>query len=100
MRQREHSGISNMFLHIGNGKLIKKDRIIGIFDFDTATVAAKTKKWLSEKQKEKKIISVNYELPKSFILMDKSDGSKIYLSQLSPKTLVSRTDKIGINKIN
>ena len=89
-----------MFLHIGNGKLIKKDHIIGIFDFDTATIAIKTKKWLTKKQKENKINVVNNELPKSFILMDKSENDSVYLSQLAPKTLVSRTNKIGINKIN
>ena len=87
-----------MFVHVGNGKLIKKEQIIGIFDFDTATVAIKTKKWLSKKQKEKKIVSINYEIPKSFIIMDKKDNSRVYLSQLSPKTIVLRTKKLGITK--
>ena len=89
-----------MFLHIGNGKLIKQNQIIGIFDIDTATVAIKTKKWIAKQQKENKVVTVNYEIPKSFILMDDKDDNKVYLSQLAPKTLVARMNKIGINKIN
>ena len=89
-----------MYLHIGNGKLIKQEQIIGIFDFDTATISKKSKLWLSNKQKEKKIESITLDIPKSFILMSEEENGKVYLSQLSPKTLISRTNKIGINKIN
>lgn len=89
-----------MYLHIGNGKLIKQEQIIGIFDFDTATISKKTKKWLSQKQKENKIEIVTMDIPKSCILMSDEEGGKVYLSQLSPKTLMSRTNKVGINKIN
>ncbi len=89
-----------MYLHIGNGKLIKQEQIIGIFDFDTATISKKSKLWLTNKQKEKKIESITLDIPKSFILMSEEENGKVYLSQLSPKTLISRTNKIGINKIN
>ena len=33
-------------------------------------------------------------------LNTEEENGKVYLSQLSPKTLISRTNKIGINKIN
>ena len=88
-----------MYLHIGNGKLIKQEEIIGIFDFDTATITKNTKKWISKKQQDKKIELVTMDIPKSFILMSEKEDNKVYLSQLSPKTLVSRAGKIGINKI-
>ena len=81
-----------MYLHIGNGKLIKQEKIIGIFDFDTSTVTKKTKNWIAKKEKEKKVITISYELPKTFILMDDSEDNIVYLSQLSSKTLVSRTN--------
>ena len=32
-----------MYLHIGNGKSVKREDIIGIFDLDTATVSKITK---------------------------------------------------------
>lgn len=88
-----------MYLHVGNGKLIKQEKIIGIFDFDTSTVTKKTKKWIAKKEKEKKVITISYELPKTFILMDDSENNVVYLSQLSSKTLVSRANKNGISKI-
>ena len=43
-----------MFLHVGNGKSIRKNKIIGIFDLDTSTVSKITKKFISEKEKSGK----------------------------------------------
>ena len=40
-----------MYLHIGNKKSIKKDKIIGIFDLDTATVSGISKDFINKKQK-------------------------------------------------
>ena len=35
-----------MYLHIGNGKNIRKNAIIGIFDLDTATISKESKKFI------------------------------------------------------
>ena len=35
-----------MYLHIGNGKSLKLEDIVGIFDLDTATVSKITKKFI------------------------------------------------------
>ena len=87
-----------MFLHIGGGKNLRKTEIIGIFDMDTATVAAHTKNFLSSAQRSGKIVNVSDELPKSFILTGKplsafagkKDEERVYLSQLAPQTLAQR----------
>ena len=39
-----------MYLHIGNKKSIKSEKIIGIFDLDTATVSSISKDFINRKQ--------------------------------------------------
>ncbi len=75
------------YIHAGNDRVIKTKSIIGIFDMDTATVASETKKFLSEGQREGRIILTTYELPKSFIL---TDDDMITLSQLSVPAISGR----------
>ena len=38
-----------MYLHIGNGITVRKKSIIGIFDLDSSTVSAVTKKYINKK---------------------------------------------------
>ena len=68
-----------MLIHIGENKVVRKKDIVAIFDMDSATVCSATRKLLSTAQREKRVISLGYDLPRSFILMkDKT----IYLSSL------------------
>ena len=83
-----------MYLHLGQEVLIKKDDIIGIFDMDKATVSGRTRKFLAQKEKEHKIISVATDLPKSFILCKKGDEVLVYISQISAQTLLKRCNFI------
>ena len=57
-----------MFLHLGQDTIITTDEIIGIFDLDTSTVMKSTRDFLTTMSKEKKVVNVGYELPKSFVL--------------------------------
>lgn len=82
-----------MYLHIGNNKNIRIREIIGIFDADTATVSAITKKYLSAAQSDACVLFASEELPKSFILY--KDAQKKYMicfSQLSTAALAGRMD--------
>ena len=79
-----------MYLHLGQNTVVRTKEILGIFDLDTATVSAKTRAFLKTAQDAGKVISVSQELPKSFILCE--NGS-VYISQLSPATLLSRAEK-------
>ena len=84
-----------MYLHLGQEKVIKTENIIGIFDLDTTTVSKKTRKFLNEAEKKEQVEVVSAELPKSFILCTEESGQKIYLSQISPSTLLKRSEFIG-----
>ena len=81
-----------MYLHLGGEYVIKEEEVIGIFDLDTSTVSKHTRKFLNKKEKEKKVINVSYELPKSFILVEnQKKEEKIYISQISSSTLNKRS---------
>ena len=82
-----------MYLHIGNGKMIKTKDIVGIFDSDTETVSKTTRLWLSSAEKRGGLSSASGEIPKSIVLECGKKGENIYFSQLSPKTLCRRAEK-------
>lgn len=83
-----------MYLHIGQETTIKTQDIIAVFDLDTSTVSKATRDYLSKMEKEKRVITVSYELPKSFILtQNEKQGELIFLSQLSSQTILKRAEK-------
>lgn len=79
-----------MFLHVGNNKNIRERRVIGIFDMDTATESAITRKFLGEKQKQLLVEIAAVEIPKSFILFEENGLSKVCISPLSSSALRGR----------
>ena len=81
-----------MYLHLGQETVVKEKDIIGIFDMDTSTVSKSTRDFLNKKEKEKEVITVAFELPKTFVLTSKlkSKKSTVYISQLSSSTLLKR----------
>lgn len=83
-----------MYLHVGNNKNIRTQSIIGVFDADTSTVSAITKKYLSEADAKKAVLFASEEIPKSFILYKDKDGScKVCFSQLASTSLIGRVGK-------
>ena len=85
-----------MYLHLGNNIIIRKNDIIGIFDLDNSTISHKTRDFLSEAERNGKVINVSSELPKSFVLCRDNDDFVIYICQLSPVTLIRRASQMNI----
>lgn len=75
-----------MYLYLGGDSVINTKNIIGIFDMDTSTVNKATRDYLANAEKNKKVIYVNYELPKSFVVC----RDKIYVCPLNTATLLKR----------
>ena len=87
-----------MYLHLGQETVVMQDDIIGIFDLDNTTVSKVTRDYLSKAEKRKQVVNVSFELPKTFVLTNnKTDGNKIYISQISSSTLLKRVDNIYEN---
>lgn len=80
------------FLHLGKDTSIEIKNIVGIFDMDTSTVSKHTRDFLRICEKENRIVSVSYELPKSCILYDFDGEYSVYLSQLNTATLLKRME--------
>ena len=102
-----------MYLHVGNNKNLRTKDIIGIFDADTATVSAVTKKYIAGAQAEGRVECASVELPKSFVLYKRAQGEgeqgrtglrrrktkttpksdlRVCFSQLSPASLAGRAE--------
>ena len=89
-----------MFLHLGQDTIITTEDIIGIFDLDTSTVMKSTRAFLSTMTKAKRVVTVGYELPKSFVLTyDKKTKEKtMYISPISSVTLLKRIENVNYIK--
>lgn len=80
-----------MYLHLGQDTVVKTEDIIGIFDLDTSTVSKTTRDYLSRAEKQKQVVTITYELPKTFVVLQpKNKTKKVYISQLSSATLQKR----------
>ena len=75
-----------MYLHIGEDTIIRDREIIGIFDMDTSTVNKATRDYLKKAEQEKRVVYVNYDLPKCFVVTDK----KVFISPINTSTLSKR----------
>ncbi len=73
-----------MFVHIGENKVLRKKDIAFIFDLDSATVSVHTRNFLKKAEKEKRIILLGYDLPKSFVV---TRDSLVYLSPFNTTTI-------------
>jgi len=81
-----------MYLHLGKNVVVGEADIIGVFDLDNTTCSHITRKFLNTAEREGRVVSVSDELPRSFIVCSEGDGNKVHLSQLSPQTLLKRTE--------
>ena len=79
-----------MFLHIGNGKSVLKKNVIGIFDLDTSTVSKTGKDFINKKEKEGLVEYDDFDLPRSFVLVNEDGKYKVKLSRISSVGLKTR----------
>ena len=79
-----------MYLHIGNGKSIKKRNIIGIFDIDNVTVSKRGKDFINKMEKAGLVEYDYMDIPRSFVLSDDNGVCKVNLSRISTQGLKMR----------
>ena len=84
-----------MYIHLGNNIMLPTSEIIGIFDLENTSVSKRTRDFLSKAEKEGRVITISYDLPRSFVIAGKKlKDSKVYISQISSATLLKRTGYI------
>ena len=81
-----------MYLHIGNKNSVRKKRVIGIFDLDTATISPVTRKFISQNEKAGRVEYTDSDLPRSFVLVDEDGGHAVKLSRISTLGLKARAE--------
>ncbi len=79
-----------MYLHLGSGTVVRARDVVAVFDMDNATVNATTRRFLTEAQKKKRVVTIGEELPKSFVL---SGGGTVYVSPVSSQTIGRRAGR-------
>ena len=83
-----------MYIHIGNNCIINDKEIVAVFDIDNSSISVKTRNFLNLAEKEKKIINISSDIPRSFIVCNKENKNYVYLSQLSSSTLQKRIERM------
>ena len=61
-----------MYIHLGQGTVVRSRDVLGIFDLDSTTVSKHTRKFLEKAEKKGAVITVSYELPKSFAVVSEN----------------------------
>ena len=81
-----------MFLHLGENVVVPIKDIIGIFDLQNTMYSSDTIQFLRLAEEDGFVQRITEEQPKSFIIAEVNNKSKVYLSPISSTTLTKRTD--------
>ena len=83
-----------MFLHLGADVVVNDKDIIAIMDMETTSISKITREFLQKEEKENNVINVSFEdLPKSYVVVNNKDKTKVYISPISSATLLKRLEK-------
>jgi hypothetical protein len=81
-----------VFLHLGENVVVPIKDIIGIFDLQNTMYSSDTIQFLRLAEEDGFVERITDEQPKSFIIAEVDNKSKIYFSPISSTTLTKRTD--------
>ena len=85
-----------MYLHLGKNVVVAYSEIVAICDLDNSSHSHITRAYLSAAEKNGQVVNVCDDLPKSFVLCQKTNGAQtLYLSQLASATLLKRANTLS-----
>lgn len=82
-----------MYLHLGQDVVVNSEEIIGIFDLENTSTSRFTREFLRRADRELKVVTVSYEMPKSYVLCGRGSDLTLYISQISSATLFKRAGR-------
>lgn len=86
-----------MFIHIGEGNVVKSDEVIAIIDCDLISSSSITEEMVFNRRKEKQVVETEEYEPKAMIITEE----EIYFSPLSVATLKKRGNmQTTLNKLD
>lgn len=83
-----------MYLHLGGDTAVNIKDIVAIMDMETTSTSKKTREFLRITQKNGEVISVNDELPKSYVIISDKGKTKVFISPISSQTLLKRANNL------
>ena len=86
-----------MFLHLGGDTVIAHKDIIAIFDLDITSISKITREFLHVAEDEGFVVNVSNDLPKSYVLAEINDESRVFVSPISAATLLKRAYNFKAN---
>lgn len=81
-----------MYLHLGGDTVVSLKDVIAIFDLDITSTSKITREFLQVVEEEGFVVNVSEDLPKSYILAETDNESKVYISPISAATLLKRAN--------
>ncbi|NLN54992.1 MAG: DUF370 domain-containing protein [Clostridiales bacterium] len=82
-----------MLVHLSKNETVLKGEIVGIFDIERSTLSQDTRNFLKQMQNDLKTVSLCDDIPKAFVLCDNIYTDRVYITQISPESLVKRANK-------
>ena len=79
-----------MYTYIGNDIIIKNSSIIGIFNIDYVKNTREYKSLKSSLEEKDKLIKIDENNQKSFILTNNMNETKAYITKINVNTLLKR----------
>ena len=79
-------------LHLGKGKLVDTDSLIGVFDLDITSQSHLTRRFLRESERDGLVVNAAEDIPKSFVVCREGEKNIVYLSQMATATLLKRAE--------
>ncbi len=86
-----------MFLHLGGDTVVSLKDVIAIFDLDITSISKITREFLHVAEEEGFVINVSEDLPKSYVLAETNNESRVYVSPISAATLLKRANHFSVN---
>ena len=81
-----------MYLHLGKGKIVSTEDIVGIFDLDITSQSHLTRKYLTMAEKAGEVVNASEDIPKSSVVCRSGNKKILYLSQMASATLLKRAE--------
>ena len=87
------------YIDLGGERVVRADRLIGVFDIDNTTVSRHTRDFLNGREKAGQVENLASDIPVSFIMCAdpvrtytsrKTPDCEVYLSQYAPRSMGGR----------
>ncbi len=83
-----------MYVHLGGDTVILQRDIVAIFDLELTSISKITREFLHVAEEEGFVVNVSDDLPKSYVLAENDNESKVYISPISAATLLKRANNL------